>query len=79
MLPFTGLNQPDGVAVGHDGSVYITDLNARRVLKLSTGSTHQSVMPFNGLNSPEGVAVDAAGAVYVTDSMNGRVLKLTAG
>jgi serine/threonine protein kinase, bacterial len=79
VLPFTGLNQPYGVAVGHDGSVYISDANTRKVLKLAPGSTSQTVLVSTGLNSPEGVAVDAAGSMYVTDSMRGRVVKFAAG
>jgi hypothetical protein len=35
-LPFTGLNQPDGVAVDTAGNVYVVDL-AKRVLKLPAG------------------------------------------
>lgn len=76
VLPFTGLNQPYGVAVGHNGNVYITDSNSRQVLRLPAGSASQTALPFRGLNSPEGVAVDASGNVYVADAMRSRVLKL---
>jgi serine/threonine-protein kinase len=78
-LPFTGLNQPTAVAVGNDGSVYVSDYNNRRVLKLSTGSASQTVLPFVGLSWPAGVAVDGAGNLYVADAMNARIVKLAAG
>jgi hypothetical protein len=40
-LPFTGLKDPNSVAVATNGDVYITDAGHRRVLKLGVGSTQQ--------------------------------------
>ncbi|MFD9669458.1 serine/threonine-protein kinase PknD [Rhodococcus sp. NPDC059968] len=78
-LPFTGLNQPGGVAVDTAGNVYITDAQGNgRVLKLAAGSSTQTELPFTGLEFPEGVAVDTAGNVYTTHAPDG-VLKLAAG
>jgi serine/threonine protein kinase, bacterial len=71
-LPFTGLNDPYGVAVDSSGSVYVTDNTNQRVLKLPAGTTPT---PFTGLSQPRGVGVDTAGNVYVTDARNHRVLK----
>jgi len=76
--PFTGLYQPQGLAVDGAGSVYVADFN-NRVVKLAAGSNNQTVLPFDGLNYPEGVAVDSAGNVYVADRGNDRVVELTAG
>jgi serine/threonine protein kinase, bacterial len=78
VLPFSGLYQPQGLAVDNDGAVYVADFN-NRVVKLTAGSTSQTVLPFTGLNYPEGVAVDGQGSVYVADRGNNRVLKLPAG
>ena len=78
-LPFTGLNNPSGVAVDSAGNLYVTDNGNNRVLRLAAGSTTQSVLPFTGLNGPGSVAVDSAGNVYVTDIQSNRVLKLAAG
>jgi serine/threonine-protein kinase len=78
VLPFSGLYQPQGLAVDSAGAVYVADFN-NRVVKLAAGSNNQTVLPFAGLNYPEGVAVDGQGNVYVADRGNNRVLKLTAG
>ena len=51
VLPFTGLNDPDGVAVDSAGNVYVTDTGNNRVLKLAAGSATQDVLPFTGLNA----------------------------
>jgi serine/threonine protein kinase, bacterial len=37
VLPFTGLNNPVGVAVDTAGSLYVTDVGNNRVVKLATG------------------------------------------
>ena len=60
VLPFSGLYQPQGLAVDNAGAVYVADFN-NRVIKLAAGSNAQTVLPFTGLNYPEGVAVDGAG------------------
>jgi serine/threonine-protein kinase len=78
VLPFSGLYQPQGLAVDSAGAVYVADFN-NRVVKLTAGSTSQTVLPFTGLNYPEGVAVDGQGNVYVVDRGNSRVLKLPTG
>nr|WP_174604510.1 serine/threonine-protein kinase PknD [Mycobacterium numidiamassiliense] len=78
VLPFSGLYQPQGLAVDSAGTVYVADFN-NRVVKLAAGSSAQAVLPFSGLNYPEGVAVDGQGSVYVADRGNSRVVKLAAG
>lgn len=84
MLPFTGLNSPNGVAVDTKGNVYVADHQNHRVLKLSAGSNTPIVLPFptgpDGLRLPTAVAVDNDGNLYVSDCMYpGRVWKLAAG
>lgn len=78
VLAFTGLYEPQGVAVATDGSVYVTDFN-NRVVKLVADTGEQTELPFAGLNYPEGLTVDAQGSVYVADRGNNRVVKLPAG
>jgi serine/threonine protein kinase, bacterial len=61
-LPFTGLNQPGGVAVDSAGDLYVTDDGNNRVLKLAAGWATPVVLPFTGLYIPYGVPVDTAQA-----------------
>ena len=79
VLPFTGLDNPQGVAVDAKGDVYVTDSGNNRVLELAAGSTSQTVALFAGLNHPEGIAVGDAGDLDVTEPADNRVLELTAG
>jgi ipoprotein LpqH len=51
-LPFTGLNDPEGVAVDTAGDLYVTDLNNNRVVKLSSAG---------GAGSSTGTASPGAG------------------
>jgi len=82
------LNQPIGVAravaVGHDGSVYVTDSSAQRVVKLDAGGHYvtswggpgaangQFGTKFPNAN-PMGITVGPDGNVYVSDTWNQRV------
>jgi serine/threonine-protein kinase len=79
VLPFTDLDQPNGVAVDSAGVVYVADSANDRVVRLAAGASRQTVLPFTGVDFPTDVAVDGTGMVYVTDSGNSRVVALAAG
>jgi serine/threonine protein kinase len=78
VLPFTGLFQVYGVAVGGNGTVYVGyTTNQGLVASLAVDATSQTVLAQFGMNSPQSVAVDDSGTVYVSDSK--RVVALPAG
>jgi uncharacterized protein (TIGR03437 family) len=84
------LVQPRNVALGGDGSLYISDFGANQVYQVATNGT-LSLMAGTGtagysgvgtsallaeLNAPAGLAVDPRGALYIADSGNNRVRKV---
>jgi streptogramin lyase len=70
------LNQPHGLAVAEDGTLYVCDVGNNRLRKIDpqTGliSTHGT-----GLNLPVDVAVDGQGTAYVADFGNNRIARVT--
>ena len=87
------ISRPAGIAIGHDGRVYLTDSDSH-LIRVWSGRTNTitrlsgtGVAQFGGdggdalagsLSYPFGVAVDAAGTVYVADTFNHRIRVLTA-
>jgi DNA-binding beta-propeller fold protein YncE len=87
------LSRPAGIAVGPDGTLYMTDSDSHLIrvwdeqAKTITRLSGTGVAQFGGdgdnalagsLSYPFGVAVDAAGTVYVADTFNHRIRVLTA-
>jgi DNA-binding beta-propeller fold protein YncE len=76
------MQTPVGVAIGPDGSVYVSDSNLSRVQKFTSdgafilkwGSSGSAPGQFG---NPAGIAVDASGNVYVVDYAYDRVQKFT--
>jgi len=74
-------NEPWGVAVGPDGSVYVSDTWNYRVQKFSPNGDFITMWGTNGFADnplafygPRGIAVDQSGRVLVVDTGNKRVV-----
>ena len=74
-------NEPWGIAIAPDGSVYVTDTWNHRIEKFTPtgkfitawGIFGQGETP-DSFYGPRGLAVDAEGRVYVTDTGNKRIV-----
>ena len=74
-------NEPWGVAVGPDGSVYVSDTWNHRVQKFTSDGEFLSTWGVSGLADspysfygPRGIAVDNKDRVYVADTGNNRIV-----
>ncbi len=81
------LSQPDGLALGPDGSVYVADQANNRVRRISPAGVITTVagsgtLGYSGdggaavlarLNRPQGLEVTADGTLYIADSNNNRI------
>ena len=81
-------NHQSGIAISHDGTLYVADHNNHRIRKISTngivstitgsnegledGNTNESLFYF-----PWSIAISRNGALYVTDSGNQRIRKIS--
>ncbi|MDV6285801.1 cutinase family protein [Rhodococcus jostii] len=68
-----------GLAVSHEGDIYVSNNAKGRVLVKSAGSTGQSVLPFPTLTTAEGLAIDSVGNLFVVDNGTNRVFRVDKG
>jgi uncharacterized protein (TIGR03437 family) len=83
-------SQAEGIAVDHNGAVYVADADGNRIRKINGGSIQTvagvGVAGFSGdggpassalLSHPYGLAVDAQGDLFIADLGNARVRKVS--
>lgn len=67
--------EPFGVAVGTDGTVYVSDASEPgSIRRIATDGTVSTVA--SGFDTPSAIAVDAAGAVYVAETGGNAIRKV---
>lgn len=72
-----GLSQPEGIALGRDGRLYVAERAKGRVLLVSPWGIRTIV---RGLYSPDQLAIAADGALWITENDEaGRVLRFFEG
>ena len=82
------LNEPRGIHIALDGSIFVADSNNNRIQQFSqTGellnswgvyaSIHEGEAPGGTLNQPWGVVTGKDGSVYVVDTFNHRIQKFS--
>ena len=72
---------PQGITIGPDGNLYVSDTDNARIVKMSTDGVPLATYGTAGagpgqLNQPIGVAVDKQGSIFVADSSNARIERI---
>lgn len=72
---YTGFNQPHGLAVAADGTLYVCDTFNNRVQRIAADGTVTTLA--TGFNLPVDLDVGPDGQIYVADFGGNRVLRIT--
>jgi sugar lactone lactonase YvrE len=77
LTTYTGFNQPHGLDVAADGTLYVCDTFNNRVQRISPGGEVTTLA--SGLNLPVDLDIGPDGSVYVADFGGSRVLRISPG
>lgn len=72
------LSQPEKVAIGDDGSVYIADAGNARIRVVTPDGIIETVVDLGGISQPGDVALDGKGNLYIADERRHLILRLGA-
>src|SRR6185369_1253727 len=76
------LNDPQDVAIGNDGNIYIAEGSGARIRMVDTagkfGSAGNIYTIATGFTRPKGIALDNDDNIYVADSSGNRIYKIDA-
>src|SRR5216683_3319333 len=75
-----GLSDPFGIAIGHDGAIYIADAGENNAIRKLTpqGILTTFAGGDDSFNTPSGIAIDNGDNIYVADTSNNRIRKISA-
>src|SRR5579859_7999065 len=68
------VGSPDDVAVAPDNTIYFSDLNAHRVMRVTPDGKAEAVSP--ALPEPEGIVVLGDGTLIVAEQQDNRLYRL---
>ena len=79
----SGYNDPQGIAVAPNGTVYVADTSNNQIVMLTPnlpGNSGSAVVTTGRLYAPQGLAVDAAGDLFIGDnpSLGARITEVVA-
>jgi sugar lactone lactonase YvrE len=79
----SGFNDPQGIAVAPNGTVYVADTSNNQIVMLTPnlpGTSGSAPLTIGRLFSPQGLAVDAAGDLFIGDnpSLGARITEVVA-
>jgi hypothetical protein len=75
--PLAAIDQPNGVTVGPDGAVYVSDFGNDSVLRVDASSGAMTTVTASAIAGADGVAFTDDGHLLVTSYADGTVVSLT--
>lgn len=75
--PLAAVDQPNGVTVGPDGAVYVSDFASGDVLRVDPSTGASTTVTASAIAGADGVAFTDDGSLLVTSYSGGTVLSLT--